>query len=280
MKKIIYLDTSGLRFLSDLYQDHELLSDVKQRFNFELYISDITLWEVLLNSNECQREHTIYWAQRNCSGRMLKSPSEIIFNFLSNGCPRKDRRGFFENPFSNNDIAIAWNSIHGKVNRTIPVDLEELKERTKPLRSLSKNFKPIIHGMVYGENQNDLFNEWMLELSRNLDNKRAIDKEKEALIKASLVIGLFISCIGIELQNNEVRQYWSEKEIDDPIERMDYLIKGSPEFFFSWSTYRDGNYGYYSNIHDKLKKSRLISGLLAYNLLLLFAPIDYRRRAF
>ena len=228
MKGIIYLDTSGLNFLSDFVKSYELFSEIKKSFNFDLYISSVTLWEVLLNSDSSKREKIIYWAQMNCSGKLLKSPSEIIFDFIKNDCPTKDRVEFFKSPFSSHDFAITWKNIHGKIDRTIPVDLGELKERAAPLRMLSKKFKSIIHGMVYGDHQDELFNEWMLELVKNLDGKISLSKDNETLIKTSLIICLFVVCIGIELQNNEVRKFWGDKKIDDPLERMDYLIKENP----------------------------------------------------
>ncbi|MEZ9158289.1 hypothetical protein AB4169_08415 [Vibrio lentus] len=50
MNRQLYLDTSGLNFLVDRIKDTDLVESAKAHLDMELYLSPVTLWEVLLNS--------------------------------------------------------------------------------------------------------------------------------------------------------------------------------------------------------------------------------------
>ena len=49
--------------------------------------------------------------------------------------------------------------------------------------------------------------------------------EKERLFKLSLILLFFTVCIGFELENSSVRDYWKKRDIQDPFDRIDYIIE-------------------------------------------------------
>lgn len=231
MRNIFYVDTSGLNFLADHIKEFEAFAELKKHLGFELYLSPITLWEILLNSNVDRKEYLIYWAQFNCAGNLLKSPTEIIIEYIMLGCPLKDRKIFFDAPFTKMELGATWSNIHGKIDRTIPVDLDALKERTKPIRRLSKKLKYIVNGIcddVHDKYENDPFHLAMVQALQNLDRSNTLSEEDEKICKIVLIFIFFIVCIGFELQNNAVREYWDALKIQDPFERLDYLVEKHP----------------------------------------------------
>lgn len=147
------------------------------------------------------------------------------------GCPLKDRQIFFDAPYTKMELGTTWKNIHGRIDRTIPIDLDSLKERTKPIRDLSKKLKSIINSMcdeTHDNYQNDPFHLAMIQALQNLDRPNTLNEEDEQVCKIALIFLFFIVCIGFELQNNAVREYWDDLEIQDPFERLDYLVENHP----------------------------------------------------
>ena len=231
MPGVFYLDTSGLNFLADHVKDFEMLASAKKHLGFDLYLSPIGLWEILLNTKDDRRDYIIYWAQFNCSKSLLKSPTEIIIQYIKQGCPLKDRKVFFKDPYTKLELGVTWQNIHKKIDRTIPVDIEGLKERSYPIRQLSKKLKSIICEMCdedYSNYEIDPFHLAMKKALENIGKSSPLSKEREKELKISLIFLFFIVCTGFELQNNVVREYWDDIKIEDPFERFDYLIENHP----------------------------------------------------
>ena len=228
-KSLFYLDTSGLNFLADNVKDFDFLSEMKDHLGFELYLSPITLWEVLLNSDDARRDYLIYWGQFNCSENLVKSPTEIIFDYLKAKCPQKSRKSFFDSPFTDQQIGTTWKNIHGKIDRTIPIDIDALKERSETIRQLSKQLKVIVNDMCSGERPNDPFHKIMNKALKRLKWSKHLNLEDERLFKISLILLFFIICIGFELENSAVRDFWGKYGTDNPLKRLNRLIKKQPQ---------------------------------------------------
>lgn len=230
-KKVIYLDTSGLNYLENNIKDFDNFSLLKKDLNFELFLSPITLWEIFLNGNEERRDELIYWAQFNCAPNLLKSPTELILNYIKLNCPSRDRRAFYKSPYTDMNLGVTWKDIYRKIEKTIPININELKDRTEPMRMLSKKLKTIILDMC-DENKtnkcNDSFHIVMLRVSKSLNYDESVIVENEELLKIALIFLFFTICIGIEFENYLIRDYWSKLKIEDPFDRLDYLVDTYP----------------------------------------------------
>lgn len=238
MNRQLYLDTSGLNFLADSVKDKDLIVDVKKFLDMELYLSPVTLWEILLNSNEKRRDELIYWAQFNCSSKLLKSPTEILIDYINAGCPKSDKVLFRKQPFTSLDIGNTWGNIHQRQDLTIPIDFEALKNITVAHRQLSKQFKRIIEGMCSTKDdsynyEKDMFHIAMLKTSEKLELSENIVTEHEVEFKIALIFVFFFICIGFELQNEPLSQFWELHKELDPVERFDYILSESPSLMVS-----------------------------------------------
>lgn len=80
----------------------------------------------------------------------------------------------------------------------------------------------------YSNYHEDPFHEAMLRVCHKLKYNDSQISEHEKLIKISLIFLFFIVCLGIELQNNLLKKYWEELKIEDPWEKLDYLIDNYP----------------------------------------------------
>ena len=199
MNNITYLDTSGLNFLADYIGDADVFRHWKAGLKIDFCISNVVLWEVLLNSDDARKDYLIYWAQFNCSGYLLKSPSELFISYLEKECPLKDKKEFWFNRETNLGIGQTWKKIHGNIDKTIPIDIEALKERTKPIRELSKTLKNIVDDMCDKNShryEEDLFHKAMYKAIDKLKLKIEINDANEKIFKISLVFLFFFVCKG------------------------------------------------------------------------------------
>jgi len=226
----VYLDTSAINYFADNCKG-EMLSALEP-LGIGLFFSPITLWEILLNSNQSRKESLIYWGQLYSNERLIKSPSEILIDYLNLNCPVSDRREFAKDPFTKLTIGKAWKNIHGRIDRTIPIDTENLKEYTKNIHFLSKKMKTIVNSMTapdYEKREVDIFYLSAKRINEKFDLPWDGDFMKITIV--SVILAFYILCIGIEMDKSLIRDYWKKLKIEDPFDRLEYLISKYPLFF-------------------------------------------------
>ena len=226
----VYLDTSGLNYFLDNYPQ-ELIDNIKS-VGIKFYISSTTIWEILLNSNNDRRERLIYWGQVNCENKLLKSISEILIDYYQLNFPEKNRLLFWEDPFTKLDIGKTWTNIHNDVSRTIPVNLSELKDFTKVNHELSKSFKAIVSSMTKPDYENKEADYFYIS-AKKIANRHVFpwNEKYESYSIIAAIITFFVFCIGIELDSSKIRDFWQDLKIEDPVERLDFLIETKPMIF-------------------------------------------------
>jgi hypothetical protein len=226
----VYLDTSGLNYLVDNY-NREIMLEIESR-NIGFYFSAINLWEVLLNSNQLRKEELIYWGQLYCDENLIKSPSEILIDYINLNCPVGDRKEFALDPFTKLDIGKTWKNIHGRIDRTIPIDTESLKEYSKGVHMLSKKMKSIVNAMSaddYENQEKDIFYLSAKRINDKYNLPWQNDSKKLSII--SVILACFILCIGVEMDKSIIEIFWNKLKIIDPFDRLEYLIGKYPILF-------------------------------------------------
>jgi len=134
-------------------------------------------------------------------------------------------------------MGTTWKNIHGCIDKTIPADLDLIKEHSKSARELSKQYARYMDDMVTGKNCDDPFHKMMLVLE---DTYAISSKYEQRRIKTALVITFFLLCIGIELEKSHINKFWIPLGIDSvdnpselrPFERLEYLVETLPLLFF------------------------------------------------
>lgn len=234
MNLIHYIETSALNLFADELLDFEFNVTYQTVMRVDLCISPVVLWEVLLNAEDSRRERLIYWAQINCARYILKSPSEIIIQYLRAGAPVNDRDAFHRSRATELTIGKAWSGIHGKLDRTILFNFEDLQARSKPLRDFSRCYRDVMMSMTdesaHGNN-GDYFHRMMIKLHKVLEVSDNQERRSDALTKTSLVLGFLMVCVGVDLDNTSVRNYWATFGLEDPSDRLDFLVECQPIAF-------------------------------------------------
>lgn len=232
MAAIHYLETSALNVFADRLTDFDCIARYKRTMDVELCISPVVLWEVLLNSDDCRKDLLIHWAQFNCSAELWKSPAELLIRYLRAGAPLRDRATVMDHWTSELEIGNVWRRIHKRLDRTIPIDAISLQQRIAPLRELSRLYPKIIESMTddrtHGGDDDDWLHRLMVKTRANLGLSPNPEAEDSVLLKTSLILVFFIGCIGCDLDNSPVRDYWQELGVDDPVERLEFLVSEMP----------------------------------------------------
>lgn len=235
MNNIYYLETSAVNRLADDFDDFDFLNFLQRALKIDFCVSSVVLWEILLNSSTSRKEQLLFWLQSASSSYMLKSPSEILVAYLEAGLPIKDRKAFWYDRSSKQNIARVWAKIHRKTDRTLLGDLEELKERTAPLRQLSKLHTSLLDAMTDPSQEgyeDDYFHGAMQQLAGILKSDDFV-KNHEREVKTSLILAFYLVAIGVDLDNSPIQEFWATKhgDVSDPFERLEILISQYPKLF-------------------------------------------------
>lgn len=227
---LIYLDTSGLNYLNDNLSSDDL--SWLKKMGTEFHLSSATVWEILLNSNKDRRESLIYFGQIHCSSKLLKSSSEILIDYLNQSCPEMNRIAFWKDPWTKLNLGETWENIHGDNGRTIPLNTEEIKEFSTSARTLSKKLKRILLEMsdpAYNSKDSDAFYKISLLVAQK--NGLKVGEKNLLPLIISTILTFFLVCIGMDLDKSVIRNYWKQKRINHPLERLDYLVDEYPKYF-------------------------------------------------
>lgn len=152
------------------------------------------------------------------------------------GLPLKDRKAFWYDRASKQNIAKVWAKIHRNIERTLLGDLEELKERTTPLRHLSKLHTSLLDAMTDSNQEgydDNYFHGAMLRLAGFLESDENFVKNNERNVKTSLILALYLVAIGVDLDNSPIQEFWATRhgDVSDPFERLEILISQYPKLF-------------------------------------------------
>ncbi|MBF0240008.1 MAG: hypothetical protein HQM12_20085 [SAR324 cluster bacterium] len=194
-------------------------------------LSPVTLWEILMTTDEVHREKIIYFCQHLFSKEILPTPSELIISFIQQGMPK------IENPRelkSHSAIADVWRDLVDNKNKTFVIDYNDLKHRIRFIQSFTKNIHQLIKkgDLILGSDES--FVGYDVSLS-NLVNDLPFIKsgkqatpEKRRAYKVSLYYILLILCAEAELENEVIQSFWKGLGIDSTLDRVFYVVKELP----------------------------------------------------
>ena len=234
MNTICYLDTSALNFFVDnIYFKNKLFSDIKEFVGIDICISEVTIWEVMLNSNKERKESLVAWAQFNCSNYLLKSPAELFVMYLENDCPRNDKKQFWFDRKTSLDIGATWEDIHGCIDKTFQMDdfsYLNLKAETSYIWELPQLIKSI-DGLINENISCGHFPE-IRKAFKKLTSKLNFKPKSENLTKISFLFVLIFVCNTTgSICKQPINDYWEKKKISDLFDRLDWLIENAVSIF-------------------------------------------------
>lgn len=194
-------------------------------------LSSVTLWEILMTSNEARREEIIYFCQHLFGRELLPSPAELIVSYILQGMPKEEKVRELK---STSSIAEVWRDLVDDRNKTFILDHEDIKRRAKLIQSHTKDVHELIkHGdlIIAPDKSFSGLDSSLSNLVKELPFIKAGEpttKEQLLTYKVALYYIMMILCAEAELDNEPIKDFWRKLGIDSTAERIFYVLREIP----------------------------------------------------
>lgn len=224
-----YFETSALNELARNSNVHNAIATKAfQQVRGRIWVtSPVAFWEILLISDEVEKEKLIYFLQHLLHRELLPSPEEILIEYIINGFPLIEKERVMS---SKSTIAETWRDLVDIPDKTFIYDKEELKKKVNLLKPVNK----MIHQIMNNENVPILQTDTTSEIHISLDNLLTRltfykdiehDKERKKIHKLAIFYMSFILCAEVGFENHFIQKFWKMLGIDSTEDRIYYALK-------------------------------------------------------
>ncbi len=249
-----YWETSAVNYLAKKYeyQDAIATSKLQLKKGNEYFISPVTIWEILLIKDKSKREEILFYSQHLFNEKLLPSPSEILLDYFTKGCPRFQN---FKDFSCKSNVGKVWKAMCKDKNVTYAYDENQINEVTSFLKSLSKIIKKIIldpklelNANSHDERLNIFVNTFCSSIFKNDDES---DLNIIRMRRLSVLLTFHYLCLNIDITSEFTKKYWNKISIDNPYDRLIYISEKHPEFFQSGPIWVITNIVYFQTMSKK-----------------------------
>lgn len=232
-----YFETSGFNHLLKSIDFESFLNtrDLQKLKGNELYVSPITLWEIMLTSDDFNSDFLVYSAQNLFSKKLLATPTEIIIRYLRNSYPENKINYDIHTDL---ELGRIWSKMTTDNSVKFKYDKTRLKEKTSLIRKISNNLPSIISGSVE-ENNSFLFNISKIvgvyyECFRDdgfLPSSSGYDKE--VLFKLVILFAMLFFLLRMDFDSRVIESFWEGEGVasDNPTKMLIHLFESYPALF-------------------------------------------------
>lgn len=231
--EIWYFETSTVNFFMEGHSVEDALATKQLQLNKgrDWRLSSVTLWEILMTSNEARREEIIYFCQHLFGRELLPSPAELIVSYILQGMPKEEKVRELK---STSSIAEVWRDLVDDRNKTFILDHEDIKRRAKLIQSHTKDVHELIkHGdlIIAPDKSFSGLDSSLSNLVKELPFIKAGEpttKEQLLTYKVALYYIMMILCAEAELDNEPIKDFWRKLGIDSTADRIFYVLREIP----------------------------------------------------
>ena len=227
--KNIYFETSAVNHMAELFtwRDAVATKERQAEKGNKYYLSPVTIWEILLTSDHHKRETLIFYCQHLFHEELAASPSELIVEYINNGCPNIEKQ---RNLASKLPMGQVWKNIVEDKRSTFIFDKENLKIKTKLLRDTSKAMAKLVLPIAAGESVGDGHLKAVADLVELISKKEGFDSKEphDVIRRLALLFIIYILCLETDLDISPVTDFWKDQKVDEMIERVAYVLQELP----------------------------------------------------
>lgn len=227
---IWYFETSAVNTLMNKLSLEDALATKHLQLNKgrDWRISPVTLWEILMTSDENLRDDLIYFCQHLFGRELMPSPAELIIPYIKQGMPIN------ETPrplISNTQIANTWRSLVDDRRSSIHVDHDDLRKKVKLFQRFTKNIHLLIKNKDLLLSGDELFAGLDCTLGNLVDQLpfvvggEVVTPSERLIYKASIYYIMMILCAEVELENDPIQEFWKDVGVDKTGDRIFYVVK-------------------------------------------------------
>jgi hypothetical protein len=234
----LYFETSAFNYLLDIYDSEQFIATrpLQALLRRKMLLSPITLWEIMLATDDTHSDSLIYFAQNLFDKKMLASPSEIIVRYFTKAYPKNIIN---YNIYTKLEIGKIWAKMTKDSSITLIYDKDKLREKTQLLWNLSTNLNNIIKYP-----RSEISDEWTRNVAHIVNTFYECSRDDgfftintssnynlERLYKIAILFVLVFFVLGLDFERDTIENYWNNIGISDPMERMKYVFETYHELF-------------------------------------------------
>ncbi|EJL7978751.1 hypothetical protein [Vibrio cholerae] len=277
--QIWYFETSAVNYFMDIMNENDAVETKKLQLlkNRDWCISPMTLVEILQTSDFEQRDKIVRFAQRLFSDELLASPEETIIHYIKQGFPTNEPRFRLK---SKSLLSEVWRDVVNNPQKQINIDAQQLKDRSKAIKSFSKLIHKVMNGddsIIVPTSDSGAFNcslEAMLNNMEFIKEDPPYSPEQRKIFKLAIVYMITLICCQAGTAAEVTDEFWKslghEKtscRINYALENWEPLIYRGPlctlahmaycqsQVKFSRGVYNDSLHAMYLNYTDFLFSS-------------------------
>lgn len=238
----MYFETSAVNYLVDNLRIQDAIATRSRQLakGNKWYLSPVVFWEIFLTSDDKRRDQIIFFSQHLFYNELLKSPAEIIVDYIERGLPDTL---FYKEFHSETTVAQIWRNAAGNPSVTFNFDKEVLNHWTNYIKRASKKIDAIVNNIVFSvelEKEEELINVVINSAYQGV-GEEVKQKGIPEIQKLVILFILYYLCIGIDLDSQSVESFWRRKPVKNKSDRLDFLISNYPELlirgpFFEFAT--------------------------------------------
>lgn len=226
----VYLDTSAVNY----FMQHLSAADARATRALQRHergriwaVSPVTIWEILNTTDVAQRERLVSFCKQFVSDALLPSPEELVFSFMSKGCPLQEDVGWLE---SSSDLGGTWNSICQNDSDTLNVDHDELRARFKLLVPIIRDLHRITRSRQLllepyaADGRMDATLENVVNSLSWVREGESVSAEQWKVYKIAVFFILFMLCAEVGVDSATTRSFWARVGLHGTLERFWYLL--------------------------------------------------------
>lgn len=255
-----YYETSFVNYLYDKYKLNDIIATrVHQSLKGnELYISTVTLWEILLTSDVDRRNGLMKLCQYLFEPVLLKSPTEVCFDFIIQGFPSYQ---LFKDGKSKMKISDIWTTLVEQKDHVIEYDFESFKDVAKQLKTLSKGFSKYIDNVIFDaelSTKEQIWGGFLNDASNEIFKEMPTENPHlEKIRRISVLVSYYLLCVGMDIENSICNSFWRHQCVsEDPLVRMSYLMEYFNGFFHGGPIESISNIIYFQKVQTNNKPNR------------------------
>jgi len=237
MKKI-YFDTNIYNFIAKNYslQEYKMILD-----KFQVLLSPVNIWEVLLCSDELARERIVFSMQHICCENLLAEPEELIIDYIEKKLKFRGLQIHSKDDyFCKSELQKIWSDVRRNRNKTFVTNEETIarinifKYWDRFMQSClrrDKSFDYLFNKIdIYEFFRYDDFNgvATLKEIIKKIDKLPRISYMTKNLLKDCVFWTIFGFFVGFTIHQDPIRKYWDDLKITELSEKLKHF--SSEEF--------------------------------------------------
>ena len=191
---------------------------------------------MFLTNNKDRRTELFDFSRCIFHENLMPSIEELLINYINNGLPTIERRYKLK---SKSLFGKEWNKACRNLDFFFEPDIDTLKKHTEYYRFFGEYFVKTNNGYSLNFDEKISVDDKELDLkkiedafhfyTKNLDKDWFNENEKYIHLSFKLVIAIL--CYGINFDQKTTEAYWENKRIENPIDRINYVVKNIPDIF-------------------------------------------------